>query len=78
MDINKLTIGEVAAIERLSGQPIDELFADGKPKALAMAAMVFITQKRTNPELTWDQVLELDINELPALFGATEDDQDPK
>jgi hypothetical protein len=77
--MNRLTIGEVAKLEQLSGQAMDELFAAGQPKGLAMAAMVFVIQKRTNPELTWEEVLNIPLDDLQSIFGeGTEEDDDPK
>jgi hypothetical protein len=58
---------------------MDELFSEGSPKGLAMAAMVFVIQHRSNPDLTWDEVLNTPIEDLQSLFGdVTEDDDDPK
>lgn len=77
MDINSLTVGEVARIEQLASAPIGALADDNKPKGLLMAAFAFVVKYRTNPEFTWDEALNLSLTDVNALLGL-DADSDPK
>lgn len=75
VDVNSLTLGEVAAVENLSGVAIDQLGEAGVPKGKLYAALVFVMNKRHNPEYTFEDALNMDMTALAELFSA---DADPK
>lgn len=69
-DINKLTCGEVAKIEDLSGQAITNIGDDGAPKGLMLAALAMIAKRREDPSFSWNKAQELTFAEASALIGA--------
>lgn len=71
----KLTLGEVAAVESLSGVAIDEIADAGTPKGKALAALVFVMKKRANPDFTFEMALDTDMDEAMAIVNP---DEDPK
>lgn len=75
-DINKLTLGEVAKIEELSGKPISAIGDDDAPKGLALAALVFVAKRREDPKFTWNDALGLGLEEANAALGLDEDEED--
>ena len=70
----KLTLGEVAAVENLSGVSIDSVAEAGTPKGKALAALVFVIKKRENPDFTFEDALNMDMEEALALIGDEETD----
>lgn len=79
-DINKLTCGEVAKIEDLSGQAITNIGDDGAPKGLMLAALALIAKRREDPSFSWNKAQELTFAEASALIGAgaaSEDEEAP-
>ena len=81
MDVTKLTIGEMAKVEELSGSPMGHFGNDDKPQAMLMAALVFVLKKRENPDFKFAQALEMDTDELAEFLGQNADDDnddDPK
>lgn len=59
IDLSTLTLGEIELFEELTGQPFDEAFQPGKPKAKAMRALAVISKRRTDPDFTWEQAGDL-------------------
>ncbi len=49
-----LTLGEVEEIELLINGDIDSAFKEGKPKARAARAIVYIMKKRENPNFKFE------------------------
>ena len=49
LNINSLTLGEVAKVEELSGLPFSSIAEDDKPKGLALAALAFVAKRRVDP-----------------------------
>lgn len=75
IDIDSLTLGEVAKVESLSGLSIGQIAEDDKPKGLALAALVFVFKRRENPEYTWNQANAVTVTEAQAyLEGAADSD----
>ncbi|MGC5584153.1 hypothetical protein [Ornithinimicrobium sp. W1665] len=71
IDVNKLTLGEVAKIEELSGQPITSFGDDDRPKGLALAAFAFIAKRREDPTFTWNKAQELTFEEANTILQPT-------
>jgi hypothetical protein len=81
LDVNTLTLGEVARFEDLSGQSISQLGDESVPKGKALAALAFLVKRRQElaagekPSFTWNQAQELTIAEANALLGLDADDE---
>lgn len=70
LDVNKLTLGEVGTIERLSGLPINQLGDDNAPKGLLMAALAFVAKRREgDASFTWNDAQGLTLEEAGAIIG---------
>lgn len=69
MDIKNLTMGEVAKIEELSGQPLASLSDDNKPKGKLMAALAFVIKRREDPKFTLEMANNMTMAEITALIG---------
>lgn len=76
IDVNKLTLGEVAKIEELSGQPISAIGDDDKPKGLALAALAFVAKRREDKAFSWNAAQELTFDEAQAILGLNQDDDE--
>lgn len=74
MDISRLTLGEVAKIEELSGQPISRLGEEDAPKGAVLAALAFVAKRRENPKFTWNDAQALTFDEANAILNLTSDD----
>lgn len=65
MDIKDLKMKDLAEVEQLSGFNMDEW--ETSPKVKLTMAIAYVTGKKTNPDLTWEQVENMGIDELTAL-----------
>lgn len=74
IDIDKLTLGEVAFIEKASNQSIDQLGDEGVPKGNFLCALVFVFKRRENPKYTWNDAKGLGLEEAQEYLGLTEED----
>lgn len=75
IDLESLTLGEVAAIEDLSGQGIATIADDDRPKGKALAALVMVIKRRSGePTYTFNQALAVPLAEANALVGGDNDD----
>lgn len=73
--VEEMTLAEVAEWEQITGQPIDDLMGNGKPRGRALAAMAFIVMKRSNPNYTMADASKLTMTKaIEIMTGAT----DPK
>jgi hypothetical protein len=73
MDVSKLTMKELAEVEELAGVPMD-LWQDS-PKVKLTTAIAYVIGKKSNPDLTFDQVQNMSIDEMQQI---AEDKQAPK
>lgn len=73
MDINRLTLGEVAKIEELSQMPISSIGNDDAPKGLALAAMAFVAKRRIDPQFSWNEAQGLTLEEAQAIISPPEE-----
>lgn len=70
LDLEKLTLGEIAAVERLAEAPITELFEDATPKGNALAALAMVHARRNGrPDFTFKQAQALTFTEAQELLG---------
>lgn len=75
LDLESLTLGEVAAIEELSGQGINAIADDDRPKGKALAALVMVIKRREGePTFTFNQALAVPLSEANALVGGDDDE----
>ena len=70
--ISRLTLGEVAAVEELSGLAMTDIGEPGVPMAKFMAAVAYVIRKRTNPDFTFADALNLRMDDLEELSAAAE------
>jgi hypothetical protein len=76
LDINKLTLGEVATIEDMAGLPIAALSDESKPKGKLLVALAFIIKKRENSKYTKLEAEALTMDDVYSLIGVNEDEAD--
>jgi hypothetical protein len=80
LDVNTLTLGEVARFEDLSGLSIGQLQDESAPKGKALAALAFLVKRRQElaagekPSFTWNQAQELTIEQATNLIGLDDED----
>lgn len=76
----QLTLGEIATVESLSGQPIDAIGDAEAPKGKYLAALAFVAKKRHNPDFTFDNALDLGMDEAMSIVNEVmgDEDDDPK
>jgi hypothetical protein len=74
MDISKLTIGEVAAVEMASGQPIAALGDPNAPKGRLMVALAHVIKKRENPQFTVKEAEALTMDEVMDLLSVSDEE----
>jgi hypothetical protein len=69
-DFESLTLDEVETIELIAGTSIDVIMDAGQPKGKSLKAIVFVINKRTNPDFTLEQAGStkmVDINNMMAV-----------
>ena len=74
--INKLTLGDVAAVEELSGQSIGAMGDEDAPKGKLLAALAFVTKRKSDKNFTFADALDLTMDEVTEIIGL--DVEDPK
>lgn len=78
--IKSMTLGEIAKVEQLTGLGLDSLTAQDSPRGNFLAALVFVQSRRDGAPKTWDQCLEMGIDEtseyLQLAADADDDDDD--
>ena len=55
----ELTLGEIELVENLLNASIDQAFADGKPKGRAIRVLYWVSKKRENPNLKFEDTEKL-------------------
>jgi hypothetical protein len=74
VDIEKMKLSEQEEFERLSGCALFDLAKKGLT-GRRLAALIYIFAKRENSKVTFEDCLDLDMNQASALMA---DDADPK
>ena len=69
MDIQNLTLGEIASVERISGRALAELSDDTAPKGELLSALAFIIKKRTSPSFTLEDAQNLTMKDIEELLA---------
>lgn len=70
-NLDDMTLGEIETVEELADCCIDDLFAGGKPRGKALRALVFVAQRRTNPNYDYAET----ANVRQSDFDITNDDK---
>lgn len=82
LDPDKLTLGEIATIEDLSGRSISTLDNEEAPMGKMLAALAMIAKRRNGePKFTWGDALALTMEEAQeavGLDGDEESDDEPQ
>ncbi len=75
IDVNSLTMGEIALVEKLGGQSISAIADDAAPKGKTMAALALVIKRRNgHPEFTWNDAQNLTFTEVSELLGLEDED----
>lgn len=75
LDIEKLTLGEVAMVESLSDQSISGFGDDGVPMGKMLAALAMIAQRRNGfPKYQFGDAMALTMDEAMDLIGMEVED----
>jgi hypothetical protein len=72
-DFESLTLEEVELIENLTNSSIDEAFGNGKPKGKALAAFVWVVQKRNNPNYKMEDAKKISLKEALGMIKGDEE-----
>jgi hypothetical protein len=56
IDVEDLTIEEIEIVEDVTGRAFDEAFQPGAPKGRLMRALAYVSERRTNPSITLEEV----------------------
>lgn len=75
--IQSLTLGEVAKVEALSGQSVRQFQSDQAPMGKSLAALAFVFRRREQPDFTFDQALELTLDQAMQALGVGGETPDP-
>lgn len=59
--LNVLKVREIIELEEITGQPVTELIQVGQPMGKVLQAIAFVMAKRSNPDLTMDDALDIEV-----------------
>jgi hypothetical protein len=62
INLDDLTIGEVIEIEEITGMAMDAMQDAAVPKGRMLQAMAYISRKRTDPDFTLEDALNLKLS----------------
>lgn len=62
LDPSELSLGELDEIEDITGHPVDT--TQENPPAKFLIAMIYVVAKRTNPDITLDDVRDIKFADL--------------
>ena len=78
LNIDTLTLADVADLEEVTGRPVDAIFGDqaGEPKGRILQALVWVIKRQEDPSFTFEDAGRIRFSELKT---GTEDegDEDP-
>lgn len=75
LNIENLTMGEIALLEKHAEASFDEAFADGRPRGNALAALGMIAKRRAQmannerPTFSWNEAQDLTLDQVYELLG---------
>ena len=68
MNINELTLGDIAEVEEMSGQSFASL-TDGKSaKGSLMVALAWVIKRKEDPKFSYEDAKQLKMSEIEGLF----------
>lgn len=74
--MNKLTVGDVAIVEEMSGISISAMGDEDKPKGKMLAAMVYAVKRKQDKDFSYQNALDMTFDEVTEFLGLNEDDED--
>jgi hypothetical protein len=72
LNFDELTLGEIEEIEMLTGGSIESVNADGKPKGRAMRVIYWITKRKQDPKLKFEDTDKVTMQEALAVLSGDE------
>jgi hypothetical protein len=72
-DFESLTLEEVEILENLTGDSIDQAFANGKPKGKALKAFIWVVGKRDNPNFTIEEASKFSLKQALSMIQGDEE-----
>ncbi len=75
MDIQNLTLGEIATVERLSGRAFADLAEENLPKGELLSALAFVVNKRANPNFTYEDAQKLTMGDIETLLAGESEEK---
>lgn len=72
----KLCMGEIGTVERLSNISVKKLNDEDTPQAMLLAAFAFVWKRRTEPSYTWNDAQALTMVEVNDILGLNDDDDE--
>ena len=73
-DVTRLTVGEMAEVERISGVSVTAMGDTDAPKGKLFAALAYVAKRRENPGFTLDDANNLTVAEVGEILGTGGDD----
>jgi hypothetical protein len=64
IDFDELTLGDVEQLEEIAGPEAADRALEGKVGGKALVALAYITLRKTNPEVTLDDVRKVKVAAL--------------
>jgi hypothetical protein len=74
-DVNDLTLGEIETIEEIVGHDVLRELGRGTPGVKTLLAVVYVIKRRSDPDVTLDDVRGLKVNMLR--LGGQADPKEP-
>ena len=75
--IERLTVGDIAIVEDLSGQGMAALGDESAPKGKLMAALAYVIKRKQDKGFTFADALDMTMTEVQEVLGLDEV-EDPK
>lgn len=73
MDIQNLTLGEIAKVEEVSGRALAELSDDTAPKGALLTALALVIKRRENPKYSLEDAQNLTMKDIEALLAGDDE-----
>lgn len=75
-DFESLTLEEVETLEALTGEAIDQAFANGKPKGKVLKCFIWIVMKRDNPKFTIEDASKFSLSQALSMVQGDDEKKD--
>ena len=72
-----MTLGELALVEKRSGQSISALGSGDKPSMGVMLWLAYVVKRREDPDFTEQQAADLTLEQMNDLLDTGEEEPDP-